>query len=125
MAEVATAAEMLNAMEMEEEINASLPAVQIGNLRRLTENLSGARKAAILCASLDGDAVSEVFRYLEEDEVQLISRELASLHQIPSETVNGVLREFEHLLTVRNFAITGGMDYAKRLINKAYGPETA
>jgi flagellar motor switch protein FliG len=93
--------------------------------RRMSENLAGARKAAILCASLDGDAVSEVFRYLEEEEVQLISRELASLQQVPAEVAAGVLREFEQLLTTRSYAITGGMDYAKRLITKAYGPETA
>lgn len=127
MPEVATAAQMLQAIEMEEEGNVPLPAVQTGNAvtRRYTENLSGARKAAILCASLDGDAISEVFRYLEEDEVQIISRELASLQQIPSQVANGILEEFDQLLTARNFAITGGMDYAKKLITKAYGPETA
>lgn len=125
MAEVATAAQMLSAIEMEEEANATLQISPLGSARRLTENLSGARKAAIFCASLDGDAASEVFRYLEEEEVQIISRELASLQQIPAEIVTSVLQEFEQRLSVRDFAITGGMDYAKRLINKAYGPETA
>ena len=128
MAEVATAAAMLSAinLEDEDEVNSSLPTVHSGaNARRLTENLSGVRKAAILCASLDGDAISAVFQYLEEDEVQIISRELASLQRIASETANSVLREFNQLLTARNFAITGGMDYAKKLINKTYGPETA
>jgi flagellar motor switch protein FliG len=124
MPEVATAAEMLEALA---ESQSPLPAVQTGAAipRRLAENLPGARKAAILCASLDGDAISEVFRYLEEDEVQTISRELAALPQISTEISGGVLREFDQLLTARNYVVTGGIEYAKRLITKAYGPETA
>lgn len=128
---VATAAEMLNAIEMEEEtaaaLPASLPAVALSNMmqRRLSDNLSGARKAAILCASLDGDAISEVFRFMEEEEVQLISRELALLSPVSPDLSHEVLTEFEQLLTARNFAILGGLDYAKKLINKTYGPETA
>lgn len=126
MAEVATAAQMLEALDDEEEVSSSLPVVQTGNaLRRLAETVAGTRKAAILCASLDDEVISEVFRYLEEDEVQAISRELASLQQIPAEVAHEVLREFEQLLTARNYVVTGGMDYAKRLITKAYGPETA
>ena len=86
MAEVATAAQLLEAHEEDDERPSSLPAVQAGHAkRRMTETLAGTRKAAILCASLDDDAVSEVFRFLEEDEVQAISRELASLQQIPAE----------------------------------------
>ena len=35
------------------------------------------------------------------------------------------MQEFEQLLIARNYVVTGGIDYAKRLITKAYGPETA
>lgn len=128
---VATAAEMLNEIEMEEEAaaqpNLGLSPLAPSNMtaRRLSDNLSGIRKAAILCASLDGDAISEVFRFMEEEEVQLISRELALLAPVSPELSHDVLAEFEELLTARNFAIVGGMDYAKKLINKTYGPETA
>ncbi len=126
MAEAATAAQMLEALEDEDERPSSLPIAQAGNtMRRMTETLAGTRKAAILCASLDDDAISEVFRFLEEDEVQAISRELASLQQIPADVANEILQEFEQLLTARNYVVTGGIDYAKRLITKAYGPETA
>ncbi len=127
MAEMITAAEMLEAMVKEEEQHAALPAVRPPNAlaRRPAENISGARKAAIFCASLGDDAVSEIFRHLEEDEVQMISRELAGLRHISSETAGDVLNEFDQLLTARSYVVTGGIDYAKRLISKAYGPETA
>ncbi len=126
MAELATAAQMLEALEDEDARPSALPVAQAGNaMRRMTETLAGTRKAAILCASLEDNAISEVFRFLEEDEVQAISRELASLQQIPAELAHDVLQEFEQLLIARNYVVTGGIDYAKRLITKAYGPETA
>ncbi len=126
MAEAATAAQLLEALDDDDARPSSLPVVQAGQaMRRMTETLAGTRKAAILCASLDDEAISEVFRFLEEDEVQAISRELASLQQIPADVANDVLHEFEQLLTARNYVVTGGIDYAKRLITKAYGPETA
>jgi flagellar motor switch protein FliG len=127
MAEVATAAQMLSAIEAQAPPPAppptDAPAPEVK--RRLTEQMPGVRKAAILCVSLDSDVVSEVFRYLEEEEVQRISRELASLQHISAEVAQEVLQEFEQLLIARNYAITGGLDYAKQLITKAYGPETA
>jgi flagellar motor switch protein FliG len=126
MAEAATAAQLLEALDDDDKRPSSLPVAQTGQaMRRLTETIAGTRKAAILCASLDDEAISEVFRFLEEDEVQAISRELASLQQIPAELANDILYEFEQLLTARNYVVTGGIDYAKRLITKAYGPETA
>ncbi len=121
---IATAAEMLNAIEKPP---LAMPMVQAEEVvtRRLTDQMSGARKAAILCISLDSDVVSDVFRYLEEDEVQFISRELATLHHVSAEVAQAVLQEFEQLLLARNYAVTGGLDYAKQLITKAYGTETA
>jgi flagellar motor switch protein FliG len=92
---------------------------------RAGENLDGARKAAILCVALGEDAVSEIFKHLEEEEVQLISRELAMLQHISSEVANGVIEEFHQLLLARSYVVSGGTEYAKRLLIKAFGPEVA
>ena len=52
------------------------------------EKLSGARKAAILCLSLGEESAAEVFKYLDENEVQIVSRELALLRDVPRVTVH-------------------------------------
>jgi flagellar motor switch protein FliG len=88
-------------------------------------DVSGARKAAIFCLSLGEDAASEVFKHLGEDEVQLVLKELAQLPNVKSETVNGIIEEFNNLLVARNYVATGGVEYAKRLLNKSFGSETA
>ncbi|MER3427155.1 MAG: flagellar motor switch protein FliG [Pyrinomonas sp.] len=89
------------------------------------EAMSGARKAAILCVALGDEAASEIFKYLDEEEVQAISKELAALNNVPSELANEIAEEFQQILTARSYVISGGVEYAKRLLVKAYGPEVA
>lgn len=127
MAEAKTAAALLEEIDLEETDaeNLDLVPVPVAPVKRAPEPMTGLRKAAIFCASMGDEAISEVFRYLDEDEVQRISREIASLKQVSSEEAAEVLREFDQLMTTRSYVISGGMDYAKKLITKAYGPDTA
>src|SRR4051812_41803666 len=87
--------------------------------------IPGARKAAIFLVALGEDMASEIFRHLEEDEVQLISKELAALERVPSDITDFIVEEFHQLLLAQTYVATGGVDYAKRLLIKAYGPEIA
>lgn len=95
------------------------------NGRRPSDALSGPAKAAIFCVAIGEDVASEIFRYLEEDEVQQISRELTNLHRVGSETADDVIEEFHQLLLAQSYVASGGIDYAKRLLVKTYGPEIA
>jgi flagellar motor switch protein FliG len=96
----------------------------LGN-RPLTETFTGKRKAAILCLALGDDVASSVFKYLEEDEVEEITRELATLQRITSDVADDVVEEFYQLMVARTFVVSGGVDYAKRLLVKTFGPEIA
>lgn len=105
--------------------NTDAPNEESMALMRQTEKMSGLRKAAILCLSIGEEAASQVFKFLDEDEVQAISRELAMLPEIKSEIVDGVVEEFHQLMVARNYITTAGVDYARRLLVKSFGPETA
>jgi flagellar motor switch protein FliG len=93
--------------------------------RSVTDNYSGKRKAAILCLALGDDVASAVFKYLEEEEVEDISKELATLSRITSEVADDIIEEFYQLMVARTFVVSGGVDYAKRLLVKTFGPEVA
>src|SRR2546422_4395179 len=88
--------------------------------RKSPDELTGPIKAAIFCVALGEDVASEIFRYLEEDEVQLISRELTNLQRISSETSDGVIEEFHQLMLAQSYVTNGGVEYAKRLLIKTY-----
>src|SRR5436190_20299139 len=94
-------------------------------LRSPDSSISSARKAAILCLSLGEDAATALFKHLDEDEVQILSRELALLPDVKSDMSGIVIEEFHQLLTARSYVTMGGVDYAKRLLNKSFGSEHA
>lgn len=93
--------------------------------RRSTSNMAGTRKAAIFCVALGDEFASEVFKHLEEDEVQQLSREVAALQHITSEIADDVVEEFHQLFLAKTYVVSGGVDHAKRLLLKSFGPEVA
>lgn len=105
-------------------IAAMIPAPS-GKPTRSSDAMTGVRKAAILCLVLGDEVASELFKHLEEDEVQLVSREIAALTRVSSDTADDVLEEFHQLLIARSYVMSGGIEYAKRLLIKTFGPEVA
>jgi flagellar motor switch protein FliG len=92
---------------------------------REPEPMTSARKAAILCLTLGEEAATELFKHLDESEVQILSKELALLPDVKSHVSAGVVEEFHQLLTARKYVTMGGVDYAKRLLIKSFGTEQA
>ncbi len=60
-------------------------------VKALTENIPGPRKAAIVMVALGSKASSEIFKNLEEHEVELLTTEIARLENVSSELCEGVL----------------------------------
>jgi len=87
--------------------------------------IPGTQKAAILLVSLGDQTASEILRELEEEEVQLVSREVAKLSAITSEQAEAVLEEFNQMAVAHEYVLKGGLDYARKLLINAYGPEQA
>jgi len=55
------------------------------------DDIPGAKKAAILCLSLGEAAASALFKHLDEDEVQILSKELALLPNVRSHVSDNVI----------------------------------
>jgi flagellar motor switch protein FliG len=87
--------------------------------------MSGSKKAAILTVCM-GDAVSaEILKELDEEEIANIGRELARLQNITAEEGERVLEEFYQLAMAQDYVLKGGLDYARKILTKAFGPESA
>jgi len=92
---------------------------------RSAETLTGLRKAAMLLVLLGDKSSAEIIKQLSEDEVQLVSREIAGLEAIPAENAEHLLEEFYQMNLAHEFVVRGGLDYAKKMLNQAFGPEVA
>jgi len=86
-------------------------------------SLSGVRKAAIVLMALGEDHTSKVFKYLQEDEIERLVREVAALGSVAPETGEKVLDEFHQLTAAADYVSTGGVEHARRLLTKSLGPD--
>jgi flagellar motor switch protein FliG len=87
--------------------------------------LPGLHKAAILLIVLGDQTSADILRQLTEDEVQIVSREVARLRKVSTEQAEMVLDEFYQLTSAHEYVVKGGLDYAKSMLINAFGPEAA
>ena len=91
----------------------------------LAAKLSGPKKAAIVMVALGSDASSQIFRNLEEGEVESLSTEIARLDNISSEVREAVLEEFHNLALAQQYISQGGIEFAREILEQALGPRKA
>ena len=93
--------------------------------RKDYKSLNGRQKAAIFLVSLGSDVSSEIMKHLREDEVETLTFEIARLETVDAEYKDAVLEEFQELMNAQNFITTGGIDYARELLEKSLGSQKA
>jgi flagellar motor switch protein FliG len=87
--------------------------------------IAGARKAAILMVLLGDEASAGVFRFMQETEIQEISREISRLGEIDSEVADSIIEDCFRLTLAEAFLARGGPEFAKKLLVKAFGVESS
>jgi len=89
------------------------------------KTLTGRQKAAIFLVTLGSDVSSEIFKHLREDEIEQLTFEIARIEVVEPEERDRILMEFQELMMAKDFITSGGIDYAKDLLEKALGVQRA
>jgi len=87
--------------------------------------LTGLTKAAVLLLSIDQQAAASILRELDTRTVEEVTRELASLGDVPVTIRNKVLNEFYAQAAAQAWVNEGGLDYARNLLGKSLDPKEA
>jgi flagellar motor switch protein FliG len=90
-----------------------------------SNELSGKQKAAILLIALGPDISSQVLKHLREDEIEKLTLEIANQRKIPQEVKDTVVAEFHQMCLAQEFISSGGIEYARDILEKALGAEKA
>src|SRR5579872_219411 len=85
----------------------------------------GIRKAAILLITLGETTSAEILKQMDEEEVHAISREVARISSITTEQAEALLEEFYGMAVAHTYVLKGGIDYARKIMINAFGPEAA
>ena len=87
--------------------------------------LSGRQKAAVLCMALGAEAAAKITQQLSSEEAEAISYEIARMDHVGRETAEVVLQEWLELICAADSLSHGGVDYAREVLETAYGPQKA
>ena len=85
--------------------------------------LSRAQKAAAVMLAVGSERASDVMRHLDEEEVEQITVEIATLGNVPSSQLDSVLEEFQAEASARNHLISGGESQAREIMRRIHGDE--
>ena len=87
--------------------------------------MTSAQRAAAVVIALGSDKASQLYKFMEPEEVEQLTIEVARTGFLSSEQTEQVLTEF-HQMCMTNKAVTeGGLEYARVVLEKAYGAEAA
>ncbi|HOP75129.1 MAG TPA: flagellar motor switch protein FliG [Bacillota bacterium] len=90
-----------------------------------TQELSGKQKAAILLVSLGTEVSANIMKSLREDEIEELTMEIANLKRVSTEVKDQVVEEFLQICIAQEYIVTGGIDYARDILEKALGAQKA
>lgn len=89
-------------------------------------NMNATQKVAALLIVLGPKAATEILKNIpDEDLIEQITLDIANLNKVPIETLDQILEEFYSIFQASGFISRGGIDYAKILLEEAYGPDKA
>ena len=89
------------------------------------KNMDTKQKAAIVVVSLGADRASQIYKYLNEQDIEDLTYEVAKMGRTTNSQVEGALDEFYKLCLTHKMMTDGGLDYARNVLEKAFGETTA
>lgn len=85
--------------------------------------LTSLQKAAIVLISIGADASAALYKELEQQEIEDITREMLRLRNVEPDVVHEVIEEFYNMMTAQDYVAVGGIRYAEDILRKALGEE--
>ncbi len=95
-------------------------------IRRASKGgISGREKAAILLISLGPEYSAQIFKHLNDEEIEELTLEIANMRRVSPEEKDKVLNEFYEICLAQEYISEGGINYAKDILEKALGTQKA
>jgi len=93
--------------------------------KAIYEELSMDKKIAILLTQLGDESTSRLFSNMDVELVTNLSADLVRLEDYDKPIATAVLEEFSALFQSNQYIVNGGLDYAKEILFKTFGTDTA
>lgn len=87
--------------------------------------LTPQQKAAAVVISLGAERASKIYKYMGEEDLEALTLEIAKLDHITPEQTEEAMDDFYKLCLTQKVITEGGVDYAKTVLEKAFGSQQA
>lgn len=87
--------------------------------------LTQKEKAAVLIITLGREYAAKLYHYLSEEEVEQLTLAVTGVNRVDHDTKEEVLGEFYEVCMAQHFISEGGIDYARDILDKAFGENRA
>jgi len=103
----------------------ALPRAAGNTDRWALERLTGRQKVAIVCMAIGAEHAAKVTAALHPEEAEIVALEMAQLDRVPPATIDSVLSEWLELTLGVDSLSTGGVEFARDVLEKAFGAAKA
>lgn len=94
-------------------------------MRRGVNEMSNRRKAAIILSVVGPERAGKVIRHLADDQVEMLTLEMARIERVSPDVRAQVIQEFHELAQAQDFIAEGGVDNARKVLENAFGGDKA
>jgi len=88
-------------------------------------NLTPLQKAAVALVVFGTEVSAEVFKNLNEIEIEKLTVEIANLKDVPPAVEETVIKDCHTIFMARQYVAQGGVDYARQILESALGSTKA
>ncbi len=93
--------------------------------QEIRTQLAPLQKAALVIVAMGVQNAAQVMKNFTEQEIEKVTIEIAKLKDIPAEVLSEVIEEFYQLMLANQYIVQGGLDYAKKVLESAWGHKRA
>ncbi len=101
------------------------PATSNRQLPTNAKQLTGVQKVAIFFISIGMDNAVPILKQLDEFEMEKVTVQIAKMKNLPSQIMSAVVAEFYEMMMADKYVTQGGVDYAKDMLENAFGLDRA
>lgn len=91
----------------------------------LIDKYSPKEKAAILMITIGKDYAAKIYKYLTDEEIEQMTLSITSVRKVEPEVKEAVVQEFIQMVIAQKYISEGGIEYAREILEKAFGPDSA
>jgi flagellar motor switch protein FliG len=87
------------------------------------QNLKGPQKAAAFMLSLEEAKVAKIISFLDQEELQNLSREMANLGIVDAKSIEKIYKDFQESVAIGTGTVVGSIEKTEKLLSQILPPD--